>query len=364
MPILANYYVTYRCNATCSFCDIWEQPSPMVDLADVEANLRDMRDLGVRIVDFTGGEPLLHSQLPDMLRLARDNGMATSVTTNGLLYPKKADQLKGLVDLLHFSIDAADPEMHNASRGVKCFDKLMESIEVALELGEKPDLLFTVTNDNIDQMERIYDTISYPNNLVLILNPLFEYATLGDSLSEDVMTRMEAMASRPFTYLNPSFLELRRTGGNDPENPLCKAVSTCVVVSPFNELLLPCYHYGLEKIPLTGNLKEVWASETVANHRKMEGRHEVCRGCSINCYFEPSFAVSPTSRFFWKSLPSKISYGWTKYVVQRYKHRPGREAILPLDRGNKSEGDNTEVGGDGMHELPILNPRTGAGPFS
>ena len=27
-PILCNYYVTYRCNAKCGFCDIWERPSP------------------------------------------------------------------------------------------------------------------------------------------------------------------------------------------------------------------------------------------------------------------------------------------------------------------------------------------------
>ncbi|TAE90870.1 MAG: radical SAM protein, partial [Bacteroidetes bacterium] len=29
-PVLCNYYVTYRCNATCHFCDIWEKPSPFI----------------------------------------------------------------------------------------------------------------------------------------------------------------------------------------------------------------------------------------------------------------------------------------------------------------------------------------------
>ena len=41
-PVLCNYYVTYRCNAKCSFCDIWEKPSPYITLADVEQNLRDL----------------------------------------------------------------------------------------------------------------------------------------------------------------------------------------------------------------------------------------------------------------------------------------------------------------------------------
>lgn len=357
-PILCNYYVTYRCNAKCGFCDIWEQPSPMVDLEEVRSNLIDLKKLGVRIVDFTGGEPLLHTRLHEMLSIAKELGFKTSVTTNGLLYPKRAKDLAGLVDLLHFSIDSPVAVEHNQSRGVDCFDKLMESIDVALSLGENPDILFTVTNDNHHHMEEIYNTISRPNNLILILNPLFEYATLGDSLSDDVMKRMEAMAAKPFTYLNPSFLELRRNGGNDPENPLCKAVSTCVVISPFNELVLPCYHYGLEKIKLEGNLHDVWKSDTVAQHRKMEGRHDVCKGCSINCYFEPSFATSPGTKFFWKSLPSKVDYGWTKYVTQKFKYGEPRQAILPKngdrDTASVASSEATTI------ELPVINSRTGS----
>ncbi|MEZ4696610.1 MAG: radical SAM protein [Rhodothermales bacterium] len=334
-PILCNYYLTYRCNAKCGFCDIWEQPSPLVDEADVRQNLAALRRLGVRFVDFTGGEPLLHPKLPEFLAEAHRLGMRTTVTTNGLLYPKRAEQLAGKVDLLHFSIDSSDSEEHNRSRGVDCFDKLMESIEVALEIGERPDLLFTVTNHNVDDLERIYETISFPNGLVLIVNPLFEYGSLGESLSTSVLDRMERFAERPLTYLNPSFLDLRRKGGNDPADPVCKAVSTCVVISPSNELVLPCYHYGLDRFPIEGRLEELWRSQLVAEHRALEGRHEVCRGCTINCYFEPSFAVSPGSRYFWRSLPSKLNYGWTKFVTQRMDRRAGpRRAILP-DRTEK-----------------------------
>lgn len=330
-PILCNYYVTYRCNAKCGFCDIWEQPSPMISLEDAERNLHDLKRLGVRIVDFTGGEPLLHQQLPDLLRIAKDLGFVTTITSNGLLYPKRARDLAGLVDMLHFSIDSPRAEEHNVSRGVQCFDKLMESIELALELGEQPDLLFTVTNENVHHLDEIYETISYPNRLILIINPLFEYNELGADLQEDVMAKMERFSGRPYTYLNNAFLRLRKQGGNDPDAPVCRAVSTCVVISPFNELVLPCYHYGLERLPIDGRLYDVWQSDTVARHREMEGRHKVCRSCTINCYFEPSFAVNPGNRYFWESLPSKMRYSWTKFVVQRVRTSVGggRQAVLP-----------------------------------
>ncbi len=349
MPVLANYYVTYRCNAKCGFCDIWEQPSPMVNLDDVRRNLDDLKRLGVRVVDFTGGEPLLHPRLPEMLALAKERGFLTTVTTNGLLYPKRAEKLRGLVDLLHFSIDSSRPDEHDASRGVRCFSKLMESIEVALRLGERPDLLFTVTNESVARLDEIYHTISRPNKLLLILNPLFEYNSLGAGLDDAVMKTMERYARKPYTYLNPAFLTLRRRGGNNPEAPVCRAVSTSVVISPFNEIVLPCYHFGLEKLPIEGNLYSLWHSDTVKGHQAMEGRHPICKGCTVNCYFEPSFATAPATAYFWQSLPSKVKYSWTKFVVQRLRARLGpQQAILPdFDALVAAEagGDGAPVGG-------------------
>ena len=330
MPVLCNYYVTYRCNAQCGFCDIWEQPSPTVQEADVTRNLDDLRRLGVRVIDFTGGEPLLHPGLDRLLAMAKARGFLTTVTTNGLLYPKRAERLRGLVDLLHFSIDSSQPHEHDASRGVKCFDKLMESIEVALRIGERPDLLFTVTNDNVHRLREIYETISYPNRLVLIINPLFEYNDLGEGLAEEVMAEVQAFARKPYTYLNPAFLTLRRRGGNDPADPVCKAASATVVISPFDELVLPCYHFGMERHPIEGRLYDLWHGERATWHRAMEGRHEACRGCTVNCYFEPSFAVSPGTGYFWQSLPSKARYSWTKFIVQRLQAKQGpRTAVLP-----------------------------------
>lgn len=317
MPVLLNYYVTYRCNARCGFCDIWEQPSPLVDPADVRRNLAEARRLGVRVVDFTGGEPLLHPALPALLRAARREGMLTTVTTNGLLYARHARALAGLVDLLHFSIDSSEAAEHDASRGVRSFDRLLAALDLALALGERPDLLFTVTDANVHRAEAIYERLSRPRGLVLILNPLFAYHDRGGGLSEATMARLERLARRPYTYLNPAFLALRRQGGNDPERPLCKAVTTSLVVSPFDELVLPCYHLGLERLPIRGRLHALWHSPAVQAHRALEGRHPACAGCAVNCYFEPSFAMQPGHPYFWLSLPSKVRYGWTKFVVQR-----------------------------------------------
>ncbi|MDX1531441.1 MAG: hypothetical protein R3362_07935, partial [Rhodothermales bacterium] len=183
------------------------------------------------------------------------------------------------------------------------------------------------------------------------------YNESGGELDAVTMARMEAVARRPYAYLNPAFLSLRRRGGNDPERPDCRAVTTTVVISPFDELVLPCYHAGLEKLPIEGRLCDLWQSDRVAWHRGMEGRHAACRGCTINCYFEPSFAVTPTSGYFWESLPSKVRYVWTKFVVQRLSQRLGPKAArLPDLAALEALG----TGGDGtarpadLIELPVL----------
>src|SRR5690606_12705863 len=174
-PVLCNYYVTYRCNAKCGFCDIWERPSPYVNDQTVLANLRDLRKLGVKVIDFTGGEPLLHQRIDVMLEAAQKLGFITTLTTNCLLYPKWAERIKGKIDMLHFSLDAGEQELHDSSRGVACFDFVMSSIKIALANNERPDIIFTATEENIDQVSIIYEKICLPNNLILIINPVFDY---------------------------------------------------------------------------------------------------------------------------------------------------------------------------------------------
>jgi MoaA/NifB/PqqE/SkfB family radical SAM enzyme len=312
-PVLCNYYVTYRCNARCGFCDIWERPSPYVTPEEVRQNMRDLRRLGVRVVDFTGGEPLLHRQLDELLRIARAEGMITTVTTNTLLYPKYAEKLRGLVDMLHFSLDAPSREAHNASRGVDCFDHLLESISLAKKLDERPDILFTVTEQNVGDIEAVYENFCRPHKLVLILNPIFEYSQVqtGGSLSENSLKQLQAWGRKPGVYLNEGFIGLRRAGGNQVNKPVCRAGSSTVVISPENKLVLPCYHLGLREYPIGGRLYELYRSPEVQKQIATEGRLPACQGCVINCYMQPSFAVE-MNKYFWQALPSTLKYNVMK----------------------------------------------------
>ena len=310
-PVLCNYYVTYRCNAACSFCDIWERPSPYITLDEAKANLAALKRLGVKVVDFTGGEPLLHRQLDELLKECKRLGLLTTITTNCLLYPKYANRLRGLVDMLHFSLDSPEREEHDLSRGVKCFDKVMESIQIAKSLGERPDILFTVFESNIHQIEKVWQELCKPHGLVLILNPVFEYNKVGSQLSPAALQQLRQWGKKSNVYLNDAFIQLRLDGGNHTDSPICLAGSTTIVISPENKLVLPCYHLGLKEFAIENNLYELYLSDEVQKLIALEGRLPACEGCAINCYMQPSFAVT-INKYWWKALPSTLKYNRIK----------------------------------------------------
>lgn len=312
-PVLCNYYLTYRCNASCGFCDIWERPSPYVTLEQVSANLNSLKKIGVKVIDFTGGEPLLHRELPAILEMAKDHGFITTITSNGLLYPKKAKELAGLVDMLHFSLDSYDEAEHNSMRGVACYAAVMESIEIAKSLGERPDILFTVFKENINQLKPVYENITRPNDLVLIINPAFDYNQVetGAELDDNDLHHIRSWGRKPMVYLNDAFIKLIKDGGNQITKPVCRAGTSTIVISPDNKLLSPCYHLEKESFELDQGLETVYQSQNVQTALSKAGYLPECQGCTINCYMQPSFAVE-LNKYFWRALPSTIKYNQMK----------------------------------------------------
>jgi len=323
MLLLCNYYVTLRCNAHCEFCHFSDHSlftsSPMAALKDFESNILQLSSLGVKFIDLTGGEPLLNNKIDKMAEFAHKLKMQTSITTNTLLYPKFADRLAGNVNLLHFSLDSPDEYEHNEIRKVNSYGSVLKCIEIAKSLGEYPDILFTVTNKTYLKLPRMHE-IAEGHDLVLIVNPVFSY--FGNPvLSEEALDFIdEYIDGKKNIYINKGFIKLRRDGGNDIKNPKCKSVTRVIVISPQNEIILPCFHLENRRIKIDKPISEIRDSKEIAYYKKMEGRFSFCSGCTINCYFEPSFAF-PTNNYAFAALSSKFKYGYYKLVKQKLNNR-------------------------------------------
>jgi len=87
--------ITAHCNLRCIGCRYGRDfmPAAQLSLDEVRQLLDDAREAGVEMVRLYGGEPLLHPDLPAMVRHAADIGLATYITTNGILLRQKIDAL-------------------------------------------------------------------------------------------------------------------------------------------------------------------------------------------------------------------------------------------------------------------------------
>ncbi len=118
-----------RCNCRCVMCDIWKlQAGEEITFADLQAHADDITALGVRRVVFSGGEPLMHSDLFRLGDFLRERGIRTTMLTTGLLLALNAESVLRSMDDVIVSLDGP-PEAHDRIRRVRgAFDSLSGGI--------------------------------------------------------------------------------------------------------------------------------------------------------------------------------------------------------------------------------------------
>lgn len=136
--------VTPRCNLHCLYCHPldWEQSEPpgTVSVEEVRHFLSAMRMLGLEAVRFTGGEPLVRKELPQMVEAARAVGIPDiALTTNGMLFKRKAKDLAAAgLQRINLSMDAVTPEVFKTMTRGGEVKRVWEAIEAAWDLGLSP----------------------------------------------------------------------------------------------------------------------------------------------------------------------------------------------------------------------------------
>ncbi len=111
-PVLAHLIPTRRCNIACAYCNEYDDFSRPVPIEDLNRRTDLLGDLGVSCVTLSGGEPMLHPQLDDLIRHIRSRGMIAGLITNGyLLGPQRIAQFNEAgLEYLQISIDNVEPD--------------------------------------------------------------------------------------------------------------------------------------------------------------------------------------------------------------------------------------------------------------
>jgi MoaA/NifB/PqqE/SkfB family radical SAM enzyme len=107
-----------RCNCRCIMCDIWKLTDAQeISAAELERHMADIERLGVEWVVFTGGEPLMHSDLFRLSALLRGRGIRTTILSTGLLLERNAARIVEDSDEVIVSMDGP-AKIHDEIRRV------------------------------------------------------------------------------------------------------------------------------------------------------------------------------------------------------------------------------------------------------
>jgi MoaA/NifB/PqqE/SkfB family radical SAM enzyme len=126
-PILAHIIPIRRCNLACTYCNEFDDFSKPVPTEEMFRRIDKLGALGTSIVTISGGEPLLHPELDDVIRRIRANGMIAGLITNGyLLVAERIERLnRAGLEWLQISIDNVKPD-DVSMKSLKVLDRKLE----------------------------------------------------------------------------------------------------------------------------------------------------------------------------------------------------------------------------------------------
>ncbi len=126
-PVLAHIIPIRRCNLSCSYCNEYDNFSKPLPLETVFRRLDRLAELGTSIITISGGEPLLHPQLEEIIRHIRRRGMIAGMITNGYLLTRaRIESLNNSgLEHLQISIDNVKPD-DVSKKSLKVLDQKLQ----------------------------------------------------------------------------------------------------------------------------------------------------------------------------------------------------------------------------------------------
>ena len=155
-PLLAHIIPMRRCNLACTYCNEFDDFSKPVPIDEMYRRIDKLGALGTSVVTISGGEPLMHPELDDVIGRIRANGMIAGLITNGyLLVAERIQRLnRAGLEWLQISIDNVNPD-EVSKKSLKVLDRKLQL------LAEHAD--FHVNNNSV-----VGSGISHPQDALAI----------------------------------------------------------------------------------------------------------------------------------------------------------------------------------------------------
>lgn len=299
-PLWLLAELTYRCPLQCPYCsnplDFAQQEKELTTAQWIEV-FKQARAMGAVQIGFSGGEPLVRKDLPELIKAARDLGFYTNLITSGIgLTQKKIDAFaEAGLDHIQISFQASDEVLNAALAGSKkAFQQKLEMARAVKAHGYPMVLNFVLHRHNIDHIDRIIELCIEleADDVELATCQFYGWAQLnreGLLPTREQIERAEAVVHRyrekmaasdnlaNLLFVTPDYYEERPKG--------CMGGWGAIFLSVTPEgMALPCH--SARQLPvqfpsvLEQSLEDIWFHSFGFNrYRGFDWMPEPCRSC-------------------------------------------------------------------------------------
>jgi hopanoid biosynthesis associated radical SAM protein HpnH len=323
-PLVLMLEPLFRCNLACAGCGKIDYPDPILNQRiPLGECLEAIDECGAPVVVIAGGEPLLHKELPEIVKGAIARRKFVTVCTNALLLEKVIDRFQPN-RYFNWSIHLdGDEEMHDRSvcqNGV--YDRAVAALKLAKSKGFRVTINCTLFNNaDPERVARFFDEVSTMGIEGITVSPGYAYERAPDQkhflnrsktkqLFRDIFKSGRGGKAWPFfqSMLFLDFLAGNRTYECTPWGNPTRTVFGWQ---------RPCYLLGEGYTKTFTELMETtdWDSYGV-------GKYEKCADCMVHCGFEAT-AVAESFARPWQALA---------VALQGIRTEGAMSADIPLDR--------------------------------
>ena len=307
-PVWCAWQLTYRCNFRCRFCRYWAGGQRAEDEPPVSAYVegsRKLARLGTLLVSLAGGEPLLRTDVPEIVAAVAEFHFPF-LTTNGWLATRELarDLMRAGLWGVSVSIDYADARRHDERRGVPgAWEQAWKAVELfssaRVHRWQRVNVIGVLMDDNIDQVEPLLE-MTRRHGAYFMLQPYGQLKTGSPAFAHndgDVAPRLLDLHRR-----YPNFLSNRHYLGQFDRFlrggvPGCKAGTAFFNIDSNGDVAI-CVER--RSSPVANLFRD--DVHAICRLLKAAGADNPCRSCWYNCRGEVECLYHPYGLI--KSLPT------------------------------------------------------------
>lgn len=349
LPDIRKLYIepATACNLNCRTCirNVWEDPQARMSMKTFRRIVESLEALpDLKRVIFTGfGEPLVHSDILEMIATVRERGLAVTLGSNGLLLNSETSRelVRLGVERVVISVDGVKPETYAGIRGAtlsQVLDNIRGLNEAKRQMGSLYPALgieFVALKSNLDELAQLTGLATHLNAARVLVSNVLAY-------SEDMRAEMlygyeprppfmaQGWPVRADAWVMWGTLDLPRMHWGAERR--CRFVQDRAVVVGWDGGLAPCYalchNYSYFAIDgqkkqvsryVLGNvneqsLAEIWMSEAYTRFRsEVRGFHfPSCPNCDLRATCD----LRDNNNGCWGWNPSCADCLWAQDIVR------------------------------------------------